>query len=166
MELVYILTWRAKINNTYILGKYTVSSSLVLFFSFFYRFASSVIFQTYSHLNKTAQLILGKTTCWCKSCMFKNFQLCYVTWLSSLSKLELSLLRIYRFWKSSPLSSLICSLNFWSGLKKKSKGTKMIIYNIYKKVKYNTLWKVISYYSLVPLKDIYVISFTTFITKY
>lgn len=42
----------------------------------------------------------------------------------------------------------------------------MIIYNIYKKVKYNTLWKVISYYSLVPLKDIYVISFTTFITKY
>ena len=36
--------------NTYILGKYSVSSSLVLFFSFFYRFASSVIFQAYSHL--------------------------------------------------------------------------------------------------------------------
>ena len=33
-----------------ILGKYLVFSSLVLLFSFFYRFASSVSFQTYSHL--------------------------------------------------------------------------------------------------------------------
>ena len=43
-----------------ILGKYLVFSSLVLLFSFFYRFASSVIFQTYSHLKKREQLILGK----------------------------------------------------------------------------------------------------------
>ena len=50
--------------NTYILGKYSVSSSLVLFFSFFYRFASSVIFQAYSHLKKREQLILRKVICW------------------------------------------------------------------------------------------------------
>jgi len=101
-----------------ILGKYSVSSSLVLFFPFFYRFASSVVFQTYSHLKKQGQLILGKMIYWYKSWPRKKLQLSQITWLSSLSKLELSLLRIYRFWKSSPLSSLICSLNFWSGLKK------------------------------------------------
>lgn len=40
------------------------------------------------------------------------------TMLSSLSEVELSLLRMYRFWKSSLLSSLMCSENFWSGLRR------------------------------------------------
>lgn len=72
MQSVYSLTRRPKYNNTYILGEYTVSSSLVLFFSFFYWFASSVIFQTYSHLKKREQLIIGKMTCGYKCCTCKN----------------------------------------------------------------------------------------------
>lgn len=42
-----------------------------------------------------------------------------ITWLSSLSILTSSLLRINFFWKSKFLSSLMCSENLWSGLKKK-----------------------------------------------
>lgn len=138
------------------MGKYSVSSSLVFFFSFFYRFASSVIFQTYSHLKKREHLILGKWSARISPASIKMLQMCEVTWLSSLSKLELSLLRIYRFWKSSPLSSLICSVNFWSGLKNKpkTKGTK------HKKVKYYILWKVVKTvcsHSLVLFIDTYVI---------
>lgn len=48
-----------------------------------------------------------------------------LTMLSSLSELELSLLRMYRFWKSSVLSSLMCSENFWSGLQRKRDRRKL-----------------------------------------
>lgn len=118
--------------ETHVLGEDPVSGALVFLLSLLYWFTPSVILKSHAQLKHThtptlylqyhiAQVIVY--ICWLLDYFNQHLQVVYwfvsnifLTLPSSWSKLELSLFKMYRFWKSSVLSSLMCSENFWSGL--------------------------------------------------